>query len=247
VRPFVVAGGSVAGRAHLAVGRGNQDAWAWAATPAALVAVACDGCGSAPHSEVGAQCGARLAVAAALRHLGEGVDPADERLRAALQAELLGTLGGLARAMGGSFGRTLEDFFLFTLVIAMVTPARTAIVSLGDGLFAVNGVAHRVGPFPNNEPPYLAYALLEDGQGARGVRFVVHEARPTSEVRSLVVGTDGAAEVVALDEFWREARYVTNPDMVRRRLAVLRREASGVPGRMADDTTLVVIRRVGES
>ena len=53
-----------------------------------------------------------------------------------------------------------------------------------------------------------------------------------------------SGEAVALEEFWREPRYVTNPDMVRRRLAVLRREAAGVPGRMADDTTLVVVRRV---
>ena len=61
---LALAGGSVTGRLHVAAGRPNQDAWHWVATDAALVACVCDGCGSSPHSELGAQLGARLLASA---------------------------------------------------------------------------------------------------------------------------------------------------------------------------------------
>ena len=49
-----VAGGSVIGSAHRRSDRPNQDAWVVARRERALVGVVADGCGSAPHSEVGA-------------------------------------------------------------------------------------------------------------------------------------------------------------------------------------------------
>ena len=58
--PFQLAFATVAGRMHHLSGRNNQDAYAWTQGPGGLIAVVCDGCGSGPHSEVGAQVGARL-------------------------------------------------------------------------------------------------------------------------------------------------------------------------------------------
>ena len=44
-----------------------------------------------------------------------------------------------------------------------------------------------------------------------------------------------------LSQFWADDAFYKNRDMVRRRLAVLNRGAG--PGLLADDTTIVVVRR----
>ncbi|HEY3351799.1 MAG TPA: protein phosphatase 2C domain-containing protein [Polyangia bacterium] len=254
MRAFAIAGGSVTGRAHVATGKPNQDAFAWAAGPGALACVACDGCGSAPHSEVGAQLGARLAAAALLERLTAGDAPSSAALRAAVHAELCATLGELARAMSPSMSgygsarlaRTVEDCFLFTIVAAVVTPAETAILALGDGLLATDGDVVRLGPFPNNEPPYLGYALLEAAPPPPRLQLQLQRVVPTAALRTLLIGTDGAAELAAarpLDDLWRDGRCFANPDVLRRRLTVLRREGAGQPGLIVDDTTLVVVTR----
>src|SRR5690606_27147466 len=95
-----------------------------------------------------------------------------------------------------------------------------------------------------------------------------HQVRPTAEIESVLVATDGAAELLArsgaalpgrdepagtLDQFWTEDRYFRNPDAVRRRLWLmsraqvspdwagrrLRRHA----GILGDDTSIISIRR----
>ena len=238
---FQVAGGSVTGRAHAVLGRGNQDAFAWTDDGGALVAVVCDGCSSGRHSEVGAHLGARLVAAAVARALAAGADVGRDDLWEAVRGAVLGALRGLAGAMGGDLRRTVEEFFLFTVVGAVVGSGRTALFSVGDGLFVVNGAATRLGPFPGNEPPYLAYGLL----GAEGPRFVVREVGPAEALESLLVGTDGAADLadrLPLTGFWADDRCFGNPDVVRRRLTVLSRPGAVGPG-LADDATLVVVRR----
>src|SRR5439155_16598404 len=91
--PFQLAGATVAGRLHHVSGRNNQDAFAWAQSPGGLVAVVCDGCGSAPHSEVGAQLGARLVAKTLALQLAQGGDPAGDDFWLAARAEVLRTLG----------------------------------------------------------------------------------------------------------------------------------------------------------
>ena len=62
----LIAGASVRGRAHRRAGQPNQDAWTkWLGVQGAGIAV-CDGLGSRPHSQRGAQAGGR-AVRDALR------------------------------------------------------------------------------------------------------------------------------------------------------------------------------------
>jgi hypothetical protein len=240
---FEIAGGSVTGRAHVAAGRNNQDTFCWAADSDGLVAVVCDGCGSAAHSEVGAQIGARLFTRAATRLLRANLDAAD--LLEQVGQDVLASLRVLAREMSAdaaSFSRTVADHFLFTIVGALITARGAATFSLGDGLVVINGERTELGPFPNNEPPYLGYALIPGvpGRGAsQHVSFTIHRSIPASEVQSLVLGTDGAVELDS--QFWSDDSFFKNPDMVRRRLTVLGRGARG--GLLSDDTTLVVIRR----
>jgi hypothetical protein len=241
--PFEIAGGSVAGRAHAAAGRNNQDAFCWALDADGLVAVVCDGCSSGPHSEVGAQVGSRLFVQAAARLLGADLEAAD--LLEQVGQDVLASLRVLARGMcvdAASFSRTVSDHFLFTIVGVLITARGATTFSLGDGLVVVNGERTELGPFPNNQPPYLGYALLPNapdrGAGDR-LSFAIDRSLAASDVQSLVLGTDGAVELES--PFWSDDRFFTNPDMVRRRLTVLSRGARG--GLLSDDTTLVVIRR----
>lgn len=258
---FEIAGGSVTGQAHVAAGRNNQDAFSWERTADGLVAVVCDGCSSAPFSEVGAQLGARLLTrcAAPLLASGLGSSALLERVRRDVLVELRSLATSLAggRSSGAPFARVVLDYLLFTVVGALVTPEFIATFSLGDGLVVMNGERRRLGPFPGNEPPYLAYALLPGSAGERA--FELPRPVPVEEVRSLLLATDGALDLEALAErpvlggarlvdplsqFWTEDRFFANRDMVRRRLTVLSRGSRG--GLLPDDTTVVAVRRKGE-
>jgi hypothetical protein len=263
-----IAAGSVTGRAHTRAGRCNQDAYAWASAGGATVAVVCDGCSSGAHSEVGAQLGARLVVEALLRQLGgEATTTAcqPELLERARQ-DVLAQLRLLASAMGGSFSRTIADYFLFTVIGAVVEPDRAWVFALGDGLVVVDGERLELGPYPGNEPPYLAYALLDGAPHDLGLQVL--RQLPSGERATLLLGSDGALDLEAaahrrvpgraelvgpLSSFWTSERYFRNPDAVRRRLAVLNRDVARViapgdrereAGLLPDDTTLVVLRRV---
>lgn len=264
--PFQLAAGSAAGRIHQLAGRNNQDAFAWASSPQGLVAVVCDGCGSAPHSEVGARVGARLVANALAAQLSRGVDLLGAAFWQSARADVLGTLGGLAVVLGGDPRTAVADHLLFTAVGAVVTPSHLRCFSSGDGLIAVNGRPTVLGPFPGNAPPYLAYALFEESPDR--YRFELHEPLPTAGLESLVLGTDGAAELLDLEgvarpdrdeppfafsQLWTDDRNFSNPDHLRRRLFRLSRDAARpdwdtrelrtAPGLLPDDTTLIVLRR----
>ncbi len=262
--PFEIAGGSVTGQAHVAAGRNNQDAFSWEVSEDGLVAVVCDGCGSGPHSEVGAKIGARLVTRAGARLLASDLEPAD--LLEEVRREVVEKLRLVATSIGAdtspgdvsAFGRAVLDYLLFTIVGALVTRRWTTTFSLGDGLVVLNGDRRQLGPFPDNEPPYLSYALLTRSGSDRS--FDVHRPVPVDEARSLLLATDGAVDletsadravhgreeaVGPLSQFWTDDRYFTNRDMVRRRLAIVSRGPRG--GLLPDDTTLVVVRqKVGE-
>lgn len=259
--PFALAAATVQGREHARAGRNNQDALWARATEHGLAAVVADGCGSGAQSELGAQLGARRCVEAALTLLERRVSVDSPEFLPRLGADVLCFLQALTGELGE---RAIGEALLFTLVGAIVTPEHTLVFSAGDGLWALNGDVHRLGPFPNNAPPYLAYGLLKPG----AVSLQANALRPTIEVDSLLLGTDGVADLAGLSEalvpeseqpvgplgqFWSDERYFRNPDALRRRLSLLNREAVRadftarrlvrVPGLLADDTTLVVLRR----
>ncbi|MFY0527709.1 protein phosphatase 2C domain-containing protein [Archangium gephyra] len=250
--PFELAAATVLGREHARAGRNNQDAFWARASEHGLAAVVTDGCGSGAQSELGAQLGARRVVEGALSLLGRQVPVESPGFLQQLGADVLCFLQALSGELGE---RAIGEALLFTVVGAVVTPEHTLVFSAGDGLWALNGDVHRLGPFPNNAPPYLAYGLLKPG----AVSLKANCLRPTAEVDSLLLGTDGVsdlaglAEVGPLSQFWREERYFSNPDALRRRLSLLNRESvradfparrlERVPGLLSDDTTLVVLRR----
>jgi hypothetical protein len=236
-----IAGGSVVGRAHRRAGRGSQDAFAFGHAGPVAIAVVCDGCGGGARSEVGAAIGARVwtAAIAAQVETGAGVD-----LDGARDA-VLAHLRDLATAMGGG-AAVVREHLLFTSVIAVWTPDRVEVRAIGDGVIAIDGEVTTVGPFADNEPPYLAYGLL--GATPPWSRAIVRD-----HARSVLIATDGAAALGDLAPFTDDARWFAHPDALRRRLAVINREelvydaARGAIERrgapLDDDTTLVVLRR----
>lgn len=266
---FEIAGGSVIGRDHRKSGKPCQDAFAWVRARRSIAAVVADGCGSGRHSEVGAKLGARLWTGALSKRLEAGASVADPVLWRRTREDVLAHLRIVARGMGGPLGQIVSDFMLFTLVGAAITPDMTCVFAIGDGVVSVNGDIDQVGPFPGNQPPYLAYDLIDGIQcdTATSIRAL----RPTREVDSIVLASDGAEDLMrvsrepipgreqlvgGLEQFCSAAVF-RNPDALRRRLAVINRE-SFVPdwdrrhiartsGILADDTTVVAIRRPAEA
>ncbi len=261
---FEVAGGSVIGRDHLRSGRNNQDAYFGICSETCAIAVVCDGCGSCAHSEVGAKIGARLVVEA-IASRAEKTAIGDSFWQQ-VQQDLLEKLQTIAETMGGNFSQTLYDYFLFTIVGALVTPAGASLFSIGDGVIVVNGTVTQLGPFPLNAPPYLAYAF-SDYPVARW-QFQIHQNLPIDEVSSILIGTDGVKDFIgsaernlpgkeekvgSISQFWEEDRYFKNSDLVRRQLAQMNREVTKpdwqgqqfvrTVGLLPDDTTLMVLRK----
>jgi hypothetical protein len=266
---FSTAAGSVIGRDHLWAGKNNQDAFCRAASDAALVLVVCDGCGSGACSETGAQMGARALAGMLLRQAGavQGA-PTDRRVARTVldrsRDSLLDLLRPLLPALGGDPAEVVSRHFLFTVVGALITPQATLVFSLGDGVLALNGAVERLGPFPNNQPPYAGYGLLD----AAPLDFTLNYLLPTAGLQSLLIASDGAGEWDALSgrmlpgktqvagplsQFWSDERYFQNADAVRRKLSLMNRESlrpdwdrrslCKEAGLLADDTTLVVCRR----
>ncbi|MDO8425808.1 MAG: protein phosphatase 2C domain-containing protein [bacterium] len=271
---FMVAGGSVAGFDHVRAGRNNQDAFAWHQDDQYTIAVVCDGCSDGTHSEVGALLGAPQLVAAIRRLLEDGVALDGKRgceptplvmpddVYTLLDYALRDALGSMRFMMAGMLGterEVIRNYLLFTAVGVLIAPWGTACFSVGDGVYAVNGVATTLGPFPNNMPPYPMYAHLTAGD-TEPYMFQIRTTMPTEALESVCIGTDGALALLdaevrhrttgetlgGIAQFWEDDRYFRNPDMVRRRLTIIGRDgvqANGDPFRLHDDTTLVTIRR----
>ena len=236
-------GAAVIGARHLRTARNGQDAAAvWIGAGAGAVVV-CDGCGSGGSSEVGARLGAQLVIAALAKRLTAGLSPADPAMWAAVRDEVVSYLGSLASAMHGELAQIVHEHFLFTVVVAAVGGDDAVVWALGDGAYTIDGRTQVLGPFAENQPPYLAYDLLEMGQPA-------HVAT-TSAVRggAIVVATDGAAEV-GLDAIAIE-RSLEHPDALRRRLAVLARSTENIewdarrvvraPAALQDDGAVAIL------
>lgn len=208
---------AVTGARHLRAARNGQDAAAvWLGGDAGAVVV-CDGCGSGASSEVGARLGARLVIAALARRLEAGASPACRETWEDVRREVAGVLEDLVRAAVGEADRAafVEEHLLFTIVAAAVSGGEAAVWALGDGGYAVAARTRELGPFEDNQPPYLAYDLVGMPQVA------VHEVIDAAGPGAIVVATDGAVEV-GLDVFGVEAS-LAHADALRRRLTVLAR------------------------
>ena len=243
-----VAGGSVIGSAHRRSDRPNQDAWVVARRERALVGVVADGCGSAPHSEVGAWLGARVWAQIVHELLDTGLLPDDPALWRLACAASLERLRGVLEGLPGPLEDRVREAMLFTLVGFVLTPARLVVHAIGDGLICLDGRTRALGPFPDNAPPYLGYGLL----GATPQVEIVH-ALDADDFERLVIASDGAEDLDALASF-ADPILLGRPHGLARTLARVNREQLCVDwdaevvehsrGILRDDTTLSAVSRV---
>ncbi len=277
--PFECAAGTVPGTDHTKPGqplsKNNQDAFSFGGREHLIVGVVCDGCsgggsGGASSNEVGAKIGSRLVARALVGsgHLlvdnkGTPYKPAWDRV----EREATSHIQVLASAMTGdeSFSNIIANMFLFTVIGFVITPTHTALFSIGDGKLFVNG--EDVSPDHFVAPPYIAYQLtgsrLFDDAGEL-LHFEV-KTFPTSEINSILVGSDGLDDLLEnaetqlvgkvphigpISQFWEQDKFFKNTDTVRRRLALINQEfvnqGSIAYGPLRDDTTLIVARRKRE-
>ena len=162
------------------------------------------------------------------------------------------------------------DFFLFTVVGFLATRTMAVAFHAGDGVLAWNG-GITVWQALRNAPAYPAYELT--GSSLQGLqpdafRFTIDRSLPLDRLDSVLLGTDGLTDLMEaageafpgttepigpLSRFWEDDTLFTNPDALRRRLFRANqshqradwdgRRLHRTPGRLPDDTTLVVIRR----
>src|SRR5262245_20895126 len=207
---------AVTGARHVRMARNGQDAAAtWVGDGAAAIVV-CDGCSSGAYTEVGARLGAQLVVAAVAARLRGGEQPG--ALWGGVRAQVAAVLGQLAEAMPGDRTTVIRDHFLFTVVAAAARGDDVCVWAIGDGAYATGDQVHLLGPFADNQPPYLGYDLLDMPQPAR---LEAVDLPPGPRPRSVAVATDGAAEL-GLAGILDDAT-LAHGDGLRRRLAVLAR------------------------
>ena len=262
--PWEWASGSVQGREHWLARRNNQDAVCVVAGADSLVAVVADGCGSAPHSEVGARLGAALLARALAARAGCLTD--GSAAAAAVGAALDEVLTSLERLSGGRDAAALpwvRDHLLATTLGVVITAERGIVFRLGDGVVGVNGdlATHAA---PDNAPPYLAYRLVPSEccrLDPSAITPVVEWEGAAESLDSVIIATDGAGELrdgghdahATLRAWLADDRLFRHPAALGRRLTLLARDEQTIdweaqhlrkrPGLLRDDTTLFLLRR----
>ncbi len=239
-----VATGSVAGRVHRRMARPNQDAVSWIRTRCGVVLVVCDGCGGAPRSEVGAALGARLWSRALADRLDAGA-AADATLFEAAGDDVIVRLRELSGAMAADPTAVVIDHFMFTSLAAVITPEVIAVHAIGDGVIALGDAIRVVGPYPENQPPYLAQALV--GPRPAGLTWL---ADPR-EIDRVAIASDGAGALPDLTGLAADIVF-RNPAALTRRLSLLAedqveidwdaRRVVRTPALLDDDTTIAMAR-----
>ncbi len=270
-----IAGAVMTGRHHLGsglvVGKNCQDGAYWEQSGDLAVAVVCDGNGSHEHSEVGAKLGARLianTVLAQFTRIFAGAQP-DGKLHKLpatfwrrVERDVCAQLRVLALSLttpGKSLTKTFEDYFLFTVVGAVVSPLGVTVFSVGDGYYAINGQLTELGPYP--KPPYLAFQLYETEDfhdKPELTQLAVRAEIPYGELDSLLLASDGLRFVIsnehallpgktdpkkdtvgAVSQFWMNDDFFKGPVNLRRRLVLMNSERTTI-NRQGKEAQLIV-------
>lgn len=266
---FEIAMGTVAGTEHTRIGKNDQDSYCVRFDGKRLVVVVTDGCSSSTkgssHNELGARLGAHVVATEIWHHIDNDTgEPNWPVVRYHVVQSLentvrvMGALPGGDKDLGLSRSELVSDMFLFTILAACITPTRATFAAIGDGVPIINGERTKLGPFPNNAPPYIGYALVDSSIPKELLDFNVFASMPTEMLETFLLGTDGTDDLIrawdkvlpngqhvgVVDRLWTDDRFFRNPDVLRRHLTLVN---GGIdhrqPGLLPDDTTLVAGRR----
>ena len=232
--PFCITAGTQIGSAHVHAGKNNQDGWAIYQDQQIAIAIVADGCGSAPHSEVGAKLGSKL-LCEIIRESATDYSLDWE----AISDKFLWQIRAIADIMTTDVIQALHDYFLFTVVGCVITPLSGYIFFAGDGYYALNGNLCELPAMQGNHPSYLTLSLLNPQFPAR---LTINQEIHNQAIDSILLATDGFSEVAnqeIIADFIDNPKYRKNPDCIRRKLYLLQKEIG-----LADDTTLIIIKRV---
>lgn len=238
------ASAAVTGARHLRAARNGQDASArWVGSDGVAAIVVCDGCGSGGSSEVGARLGVQLVIRALATRLARGERPRE--VWAGVRGDVVAALAALVEAMcvDGDRAAVIHEHFLFTIVAAAVGHGEVSVWAIGDGGYALGPRVHELGPFDDNQPPYIAYDLLDAPAEA-------HVAHADASVGRVVVASDGATELGLAR--WCDDGLLRNRDALRRALSLAARGDERIdwdagcvvraPAALQDDGAVAVLR-----
>lgn len=204
---------SAMGAAHVNVGNpgktNNQDAMAVKKYEHGFVVVLCDGCGSQPRSEIGADIGAHLIAGVVRDHLSRNL-----KLSELTWEEITNECSALVKKevekyqedeTDQAFEKAVNERFLFTAMVLAVRKDFAAIASFGDGIFVIDEEVIDVKPPIPNTPPYMGYLLLKntiyhDDEFKDSLCFSLVKTFQLSKLKKgVVVATDGLRHLIGHD------------------------------------------------
>lgn len=248
---FSVASFTATGVLHRWEGTEGQDSSLEQSSNQLLGVAVCDGLSSRPLSKTGSSILSH-ALGRLLRDnaqcLGEqstlrSTPSFGSLVCAWLDQELARELG-IAASFLARCEATEEDYehlhrYLYTTLLgAIITPDHTVVFGCGDGVLSINGNCFRVASQDRNRPDIVAARLLGQKHSASGELRLLWSG-PTTSLDSLVLGTDGTAEVLASRAL---VHSMSIPSCVR-----FINERSVAPAaystRPRDDASFVIVRR----
>ena len=205
-----------------------------------LCAVVCDGCGSCPHSEVGAKMGASFVTKAIETQrviMGGNPNLFEQSFWDAVKGRVVDSILLVAEKMHGKLDQIVFSHFLFTIVGFIATEEQTVVFHIGDGLYQVNDVLTKIHPMAGNAPVYLSYNIIETTETMPEDKLTFRiAAYSTKEINSIMVATDGFEAVLNatgktfpgsdeiipdMTECWKEQKYFDNPHLLQRKLFLM--------------------------
>ncbi len=183
-----IAGGSITGSRHqhrLNI-KNNQDAFGWQLSEGTACAVICDGCSASKYSEVGAQMFALRIPRHVLSRQREicmsnsATNYAWDHIKWQIVSYMQDTY------------LPIKDYYLFTILGALITLDWVTVFSIGDGVVYINSEKLDMSEYPNNAPPYLAYELIQDSlqnPTPELYKFKIHIQMPVDEFQTCLIGS----------------------------------------------------------
>lgn len=193
---------SVPGVSHRRVGKECQDSLVAITKENLTLLLVSDGLGAVANSKVGSVLLSQMVrrmVEDASQKVAEAsttLEPLEfsARFTTWLNRELPRQIGAAKAFLGDTSNSEEDGYMLATLVGAIITDSATVIFGCGDGIFAIDGKVSCIDPKETNVPDLPVYALRA-GSTEQG-RLRVFHAQRTSTVSSVLIGTDGAMELL---------------------------------------------------
>lgn len=245
---------SVIGSAHVNPGQpskgNNQDALAVRELPKGQVVVLCDGCGTQPRSEIGADIGANIIASVVQKQLliGGTVNwkMVNSAVTKALRQEVQKFVSDDSVV---SFERAVVERFLFTAMVLTVVNDDATVASFGDGFIMVDDEIININPPIKNAPPYIGYRLLGKSdyhtkELKDHLQFVVQKEVKISKLsKGLVVATDGL-NYLDPEDFHHPALVQGNNLLRWLSLQATEKVVDGKlkVGKCRDDITVIIVR-----